>query len=227
MNGVEVSAKGELSGAPKVHKIVDVPEASLLNGMTGLPGSNDSVLIADVLAGVIYRVNARTSTYNIAINNTLTATDTLPIFGSAGANGLKIHNGELYLTNTGKRIFARLPIHPDGTPTGKNGTIISRPPAAISGFDDFALDAGTGEAFLVLSNANTVEEVNTRSGSGRIIAGNLNSTQIAEPTSAALGRGPTDKDVLYVVTGGGLLVPVNGNQTLGGQVVAVDLGKRY
>ena len=64
-----------------------------------------------------------------------------------------------------------------------------------------------------------------REGQERIVAGNVNSTAIAEPTSAQLGR----DGVLYVTTAGGLAVPVvvGGVPTrVGGQVVAVDLNGR-
>ena len=44
------------------------------------------------------------------------------------------------------------------------------------------------------------------------MAGNINSTEIAEPTDTAFGRTPSDRNVLYVVTGGGLRTPVNGYQ---------------
>ena len=62
----------------------------------------------------------------------------------------------------------------------------------------------------------------TRKGGQSVIAGNLNSTAIAEPTSAQLGR----NGVLYVTTAGGLAVPVvvGGEEVrVGGQLVAVDL----
>ena len=56
------------------------------------------------------------------------------------------------------------------------------------------------------------------------IAGDLNSTSIAQPTSAAFGRNG-DEGVLFVSTAGGLGIPVNGNEIVGGQIVAVRVGK--
>ena len=220
MGGIRISTKGELSGTPNSSKIADIPEAILPDGMTALPDSNGSVLISDIREGVIYRLDTRTATHEVVIINTLTNFGIDPYFGPAGVNGLKVHSRELFFTNTRKRLFARMPIHSDGTPAG-NASIISRTPSPTDEYDDFAL--GTqGEAFLVTGSGNSVEVV-TREGKGRIIAGNVNSTQIAEPTAAALGRGLTDKHVLYVVTGGGLVAPVNGNQKVGGQVVAISL----
>ena len=61
-------------------------------------------------------------------------------------------------------------------------------------------------------------------GGGRqgVVAGDLNSTEIAGPTAAGVGGAGGDADVLYVTTGGGLEAPVNGDEVMGGQVVAVD-----
>lgn len=63
----------------------------------------------------------------------------------------------------------------------------------------------------------------------RTIAGDVNSTEIAEPTSVALGRtrGDRERRRLYVTTAGALAVPVDGEEILGGQLVAVDMkGKK-
>jgi len=50
----------------------------------------------------------------------------------------------------------------------------------------------------------------------------MGSTEIAEPTSAQFGRTLRDRKTLYVTTAGGLGVPVNGTEVVGGQLVAVD-----
>lgn len=45
---------------------------------------------------------------------------------------------------------------------------------------------------------------------------------VAGGTTCQFGRGAGDKDVLYVVTTGGMSAPVNGELTEGGKVVAVN-----
>ena len=57
------------------------------------------------------------------------------------------------------------------------------------------------------------------------MAGDLNSTELAEPTSCAFGRGRGEEGKLFVTTGGGLAVPVNGDEIVGGQVVGVEVGR--
>ena len=89
-------------------------------------------------------------------------------------------------------------------------------------YDDFTFDI-FGNAFLATSQRNSIAEFNTRNGEQEIVAGNVNSTAIAEPTSAQLGV----DGVLYVTTAGGLAVPVvvGGEEVrVGGQLVAVELG---
>lgn len=91
--------------------------------------------------------------------------------------------------------------------------------------DDFALRGGS--AFLVTGSGNTIARVGLNGdGKQSIIAGALNSTVLAQPTAATFGRMERDRDVLYVVTAGGLATPVivDGEAVqVGAQVVAVDL----
>lgn len=76
--------------------------------------------------------------------------------------------------------------------------------------------------FLAANAANAITEVPADGGAQTVVAGNVNSTRIAEPTSAAFGRGPGDRDTLYVTTAGGLGI-VSADETVGGQLVAVSL----
>ena len=75
---------------------------------------------------------------------------------------------------------------------------------------------------LATGPGNSIEEVGRDGESQVIIAGIVNSTEIAEPTSAQFGRTAADREVLYVTTGGGLAAPVDGDEIVGGQLVAVD-----
>ena len=136
-----------------------------------------------------------------------------------GINGLRLFsNSTLYFTNSALAILATIPINADGTAAGPAQKFASAPKGTF--FDDFALDR-YGDAFLATGNGDSIEEVK-RDGSGQIIAGAVNTTEIAQPTSAQFGRTVRDRDVLYVTTAGGLAVPIDGDVVVGGQVVAVD-----
>jgi hypothetical protein len=140
-------------------------------------------------------------------------------------NGIHVRDSTLYFTNTGEAIFAKMPIHEDGTPAGDT-SIIARAPGDDY-YDDFTLRGDF--AYLVTGSGNSVEKVRLDGrGKQTIVAGSLNSTALAGPTAAAFGRTEWDSDVLYVVTSGGVAVPVDeGGQEVrvGAQVVAVDLSK--
>lgn len=140
-------------------------------------------------------------------------------------NGIHLRDGILYYANSGLETFGKVPIHYNGTVAG-DSTVISR---ALEGdyYDDFALDPEGEFAYLVTGSGNSVERVRL-DGNWRqkVLVGSFNSTLLAEPTAVVFGRTEWDRDVLYVVTAGGLATPViEGGEkvVVGGQIVAVDL----
>ncbi|KAI0475653.1 hypothetical protein GGR56DRAFT_666546 [Xylariaceae sp. FL0804] len=233
--------------AVTVGTIADLPTAAFLNGMCALPPADDddnntegspassssssstnNILVGDIKRGVVSRLDTTTGAVALVLNDSLTAARPDPIFGSSGVDGIRVHGGALYFANPLGRTFARVPIHPrDGTPAGRPEVIQRAPEQSELRFyyDDFAIRGG--DAYLVTGAGNSVERVGLRDGAhrGRVVAGGLNSTQFAEPTSAAFGRTERDRDILYVVTAGGLATPVDGNITVGAQVLAVDTSR--
>ena len=207
-----------------ISKIADVLGAKELDGMCNLPSPKvpQNILVGDLEEGVVRRVDTTTGEVKITLNDTITAATKDPIVGTSGVNGIHVHNGALYLTNTAKHIFASIPIRTDGAPTGQP-TIIqdSHKSELIFSFDDFAIV--DEDAYLVTGSGNAIERIGLDgTPKGRIVAGNLSSTQIAGPTSAAFGRTERDRHILYVVTSGAFAAPVDGNTTVGAQVLAID-----
>jgi hypothetical protein len=123
--------------------------------------------------------------------------------------------------------------HPGSTPVATPADehaaqVVARIQNATQEFDDFAL-AGD-DVFLVTGSGNSVERLSLTDSTSKgsvavVIAGSLNSTLLAEPTSCAFGRTAADRHILYVVTGGALAAPVDGSITIGAQVVAVDTSR--
>ena len=142
-----------------------------------------------------------------------------PLLPTLGINGLKLHGSTLYFTNSAEKLLAKIEINPDGIAAGK-AIVVARSPTGAT-FDDFALD-WRGDAFLATGPGNSIEEVGRDGEPQVIIAGIVNSMEIAKPTSAQFGRTAADREVLYVTTGGGLAAPVDGDEIVGGQLVAVD-----
>jgi hypothetical protein len=211
----------------QINELAALPEATFPNGLCNIPSSNTplNLLYGDIRKGVVNFVATTTGESNVAINDSFTNTALDPIFGRTGVNGIHIVDSTLYFTNSAKSIFASIPIHTNGTPAGAPHIIQHvRKPETVWSFDDFAIKGD--DAYLVTGAGNSIERIGLDGiPKGRIIAGNLNSTQFAEPTSAAFGRMERDADILYVVTGGGLAAPVDGNITVGAQILAVDTSR--
>lgn len=222
MKGVRISSKAgtaKVSGKPKVSLIAHVTSAQFLNGISLLSAADQTLLVGDVNGGVIWRLSIETGHYEVAINNTFTHLYASPPFSASGVDGVHVRDGRAYFTNFGNGTFNTVDIESDGTPVGPV-TTIARIKSPHDQYDDFTFDC-SGNAYLVTGGGNTIEMVSADGEQQYIIAGDLNSTAIAEPTACAFGRGVQDQNILYVVTAGGLQVPVSGTTRIGGQLVAV------
>ncbi|KAL6812615.1 hypothetical protein V8C40DRAFT_270382 [Trichoderma camerunense] len=222
LNGVRISTKNEestLSSTPKVAKIADIPPAQILDGLSVLSQKQQTLLIGDLSAGVIYRLDIGSGDVATVLNDTFTAAVPIPHFAPSGVDGLHVRNGELFFSNVGQQKLFKVPIDEDGTPSGPV-TVVASALSTLDGYDDFTFDCA-GNIFVTTGGGNSIEMISADGSQQVIIAGDVNSTAIAEPTSCVFGRGLHDKNVLYVVTAGGLGLPVNGDTIIGGQLVAV------
>jgi hypothetical protein len=197
-----------------VTEIASIPDASFLNGLTLLSPSSPYLLIADAGLGVVWRLNYRTAKYDVALDDALMK----PASGDIvlGVNGLHTRNGYLYFTNNFQYLFARVPISPSGTATGPYEVL------AYNGLgDDFAFD-NDGNAYIAQDPGDALERV-TPEGIVTVLAGNTNSTILEGDTAAAFGRTEWDRDILYVVTNGGISGPVAETNIVGGKVLRVNV----
>ncbi|KAL7812680.1 hypothetical protein V8C44DRAFT_328966 [Trichoderma aethiopicum] len=227
LRGVDVSSRHGQAGLtlpPVVKKIAHVKPADFLNGISVLSEKDQTLLVGDVNGGVIWRLDIKTGHYEVVINNTYTQLYPATPFSASGVDGVHVRDGFVYFTNFGNGTFNKMPIHSDGTPAGPV-TTIARNEGLFHEYDDFTFDCD-GNAFVVTGGANTIEMISADGKRQVVIAGSLNQTAIAEPTSCAFGRGLHDKNILYVVTAGGMETPVNGNIVIGGQLVAVNTTSR-
>ncbi|MCJ1451608.1 hypothetical protein MMC28_001948 [Mycoblastus sanguinarius] len=204
------------SDVPDVSLAATVPDAEFLNGLTTL--NPTTVLAADSQKGVIWAIDTVTGASRIAIDDPLFKYT--PAIPNLGVNGLKLRGSTLYFTNSAQALLAKVEINADGTAASQPTVIAYSAPGTA--YDDFALD-WRGDAFLTTGAGNSVELVSSGGELQVVVAGNVNSTEIAEPTAAQFGkRGEEVGAVLYVTTGGGLAIPVDGDEIVGGQLVAVD-----
>ncbi|KAI4148637.1 MAG: hypothetical protein LQ340_005013 [Diploschistes diacapsis] len=153
--------------------------------------NDDTVLVGDLRTGTVYGFNVIRDAYYVASTDHLLAPAPNPTFGPVGVNGLHVRQNFLYFANSGQNGFGRFPIEANVTQAG-NSSVIARPLETYQGYDDFTYDK-EGNFYLVTGTGNSVMEV-THGGQRRIIAGSVNSTYIAQGTSASMGRGPAGKN---------------------------------
>ncbi|PSR79285.1 hypothetical protein BD289DRAFT_442676 [Coniella lustricola] len=225
LGGVNITSNDTMaSKPPRVTKIADVPEATFLNGLSFFvtAGGQELLVIGDVKAGTIYSMDPDTGSYAVLINNTYTAPGSLYAFGTAGTDGVQVRDGILYFDNAGQGTLVTVTLDADTGEAGDDFEVIAQTTTTTVQWDDFTFDC-KGNILIATGGANTIDEVDAQ-GKIQTIAGNLNSTTIAEPTSAKFGRREDDADTLYATTGGGVATPVDGDIVVGGQVLAIKTG---
>ncbi|KAF2163090.1 hypothetical protein M409DRAFT_26536 [Zasmidium cellare ATCC 36951] len=206
-------------------------EVRSLNGLTKF---NDTLLLAaDSVLGAIWAIDVPSGEYyKLVEDDLLAAPDPESPGFKEGINGVRFSphkfgkGGVAYFTNSQKYLFGKIELdgnaHVLGPAEWIANSIAER--GVKAKLDDFALDAH-GNAWIATEAGNSVQLVTTRQGQVKVVAGDVNSTEIGEPTSTAFGRTERDRGVLYVATSGGLAFPVwkdGREERVGAQVVALD-----
>ncbi|KAI1362853.1 hypothetical protein F5Y08DRAFT_311050 [Xylaria arbuscula] len=172
------------AAAPTVTAVAKLPSAALINGVAALPAHPEVVLITDSIQYCIWRVDTTTGAVDKVITDSALsapANATLPL----GANGLKIYGGHAYFTNTGAKIFARVPITEEGDQDG-DVEILATSPSDTAFYDDFAID-GEGVAYLTQSPGAVVKVV--PGGAAEFVIGADGDDTLTGPTSITLPKG--------------------------------------
>jgi hypothetical protein len=208
------SLDNSLASGLQIKKIVDIPEAVLLNGMETFsgPASEPFALVADSGLGVVWKVDPKTGKYStfVAVQEMKPPAEGMPI----GINGIKIRDGYLYWSNSGLQLFCRIAIGEDGA---KGETEVVKKDVFT---DDFVFD-DKGNAWLAQNVFNTIG-VLMMDGNVVTAAGKADQLTVAGPTACRFGRGPEDQHMLYVATTGGIGAPINGTEFEGAKVISVD-----
>lgn len=209
---------GEREENVAVEKVVDFPNALLVNGMATLR-KEKIVLVPDSYKGAIFVVDVQ--------KKVVTHTIDLPQFhgptGKVGINGIKIHRGYLYFTVSVPAALYRVRFDEKRAIVEEGAEV-----AKIAGdpvfMDDFAIDdkdrvwiATNAGNVVVVVDGDKVGQIN-----GTVVAGKKGALDVGGSTAIAFERGK-NKDRLYVVTSGGLGGGLDsGVAPEGGKVVALD-----
>ncbi|KAI1165435.1 hypothetical protein F5B18DRAFT_169785 [Nemania serpens] len=222
----EIRFKDPNSDRFSLRKAADLPAAGLLNGIATLPQDPTIALLGDSFKGQVLRLDVVAGTHEVILDLpelSAAADSALPV----GVNGLQIHKGHLYWSNTATVAFYRIAIDQNGYP--RNGARVETLAviAGISGLDDFTFDKRgniwglapiDNQAFVVYKGLDPRCEYRAV----QFVAGALNSHEIPGPTAYAWGTGD-DSHLLYVTTSGGVVAPANGTYHVEpAKVAAID-----
>jgi hypothetical protein len=212
---------------PQTTKIMNLPKASFLNGLDTLSSSEGTLLVADSGLGLIWKVNIFTRTYDVFIDvpeMKIPANSTLQL----GVNGIQIFQNYFYFTSMTQELFCRISLN--STHNTSHGAVETLATGIFG--DDFTIDR-FGNAWitqdpkdlltLVIGEGSRKGEVYTIAGRKGIQVTQVGVPYLAGPTKSAFGILETDKDVLYVVTNGGIANPADG--VVGGEILAFDTAR--
>lgn len=238
----------------KIQLTANLPEVQTPDGLATL--NDHIVLLTDSGKGTIVSIDTRTGAHGIVISDPLlqpnanfpAGVNGLKIFHHGPPNhhqpGKKADgraSATLYFTNSAQDIFASIEIDPETGSALTSPRIISHGLTSVPShssnstnnsshtefYDDFTLTPDGQTAYLGTQAGNSIVKVDISTGKQSIVAGDVNSTEIAEPAAVAFGRkSGKETGVLYVTTAGGLGFPIidaDGKEVVvGGQIVAVD-----
>ncbi|KAK3401744.1 hypothetical protein B0T20DRAFT_450711 [Sordaria brevicollis] len=217
------------SKKPEIKQITRLSKAVLPNGLASVPENPDVVLIADSFAGLVWRLDIRTGSYDVAVQVPEMAA---PANGSGvvGVNGVKVHGGYLYWTNSATVSIYRVRLDRKGyryhyhyrSTTAAEVELVADLSLEAPFLDDFAVRED-GVIFVATNSGNKLFAVDTDPKKKVVLVGGAETElTFAGGTAAAFGR---DNKMLYVTTCGGLRTPINGTVVEGGKVVGVDTGE--
>lgn len=142
-----------LDAGGAVTKSVAAPEARFLNGLVVL--SARRVLVADSVRGAIWSFDPTTGALAIWLEDPALAVDPAVQPFRPAANGLKLHGGMLYVSNSSRGAIYRIALTTDGRPASAPQLLTQPGPV-----DDFAIDrdgtiyaATHGETLLKITPA--------------------------------------------------------------------------
>jgi hypothetical protein len=169
-------------GTPR--QVVAIAGASALNGLAYDPGQQ-ALYATDSSLGAVWKISLGRDIAEIWAQGTQLQPTTAT---GKGANGVKVQDGAVWVSNTTLGTLLRIPIEPDGTA----GTT-SVAAQGVTGIDDFAF-APDGEVVAAQNALSEASIVNVRTGAHILVL--TAADGLSNPTSVAI-RGNT----VYITSG--------------------------
>ncbi|MFI9252351.1 hypothetical protein [Streptomyces sp. NPDC053069] len=169
---------GPDGGAPR--QIAQLPATALPNGLA-LDERHGVLYAADSAQGIVWRVPQAGGTPTVWAQDT--ALTPVPVTGAGfGANGVKIHGGAVWVSNSDRGTLLRIPVRPNGCA----GTVETRA-TGLDHIDDFTFTTPYGDTVLAaLIGDDEVVEVHP---DGTRTAALTQADGLANPTSVAVHDG--------------------------------------
>ena len=200
-------------GSAPVTKVASFPDGDFLNGMVVLNKAAGLILVADSVAGLVWKVNVHTGQVSKAVEDPAMKPDPKnAIF--LGINGIKLRGPSLIFDNYDLGTLNSVPIKLDGTAAGPVKTFAT----GLTGADDFQYDV-RGDVFLAQNiPANELGFVKNGADTGTVLA------PVRGATAVQFGRTGADRTTLYLTSDAGVVEVDGKNVTIGGRVLKVEVG---
>lgn len=191
--------------------LLTLPDAIFLNGIT--PLSDHQYLTADSYRGAIWLIDVTQPSASIWLEHPLLARSNSenPI---PAANGIKRFCRTVYVSNTEQMLLLRISLGIGDSP-GEPEVFVEK-----TNIDDFAFDV-EGNLYGATHIYNSVVRVGT-DGMTTIIA--QAEQGVIGSTSVAFGQSEGDRTAIYVVTNGGMFLPLPSG-VFPANVVRLEVGK--
>jgi hypothetical protein len=163
-------------------QVVALPEVKVINGLA-LDRGEDALYATDSTSGTVWKVSLKSGTASVWAQGVELEPSKSPGFG---ANGIKVHHGAVWVSNTDHGTLLRIPIDAHGA-AGAVTTVAQ----GLTAIDDFAFTGDT-----VVAAQNYVSEVSLVHPDGTHQTVLTSTDGLSNPTSIAV-RGST----VYVASG--------------------------
>ncbi|MFB7508927.1 hypothetical protein [Streptomyces broussonetiae] len=169
-----------LAPGEEPEQIAQLPKDGYPNGLA-LDERAGMLYAADSVLGTVWRVPLQGGPATAWARETALEPLTTASASGVGANGIKVHRGAVWVSNTDRGTLLRIPIGPDGS-AGRTET----PARGLTGIDDFAFTGSGRTVVAALNKPNQVVLVR-RDGSPTVALDRRDG--LSNPTSVAvLGR---------------------------------------
>jgi hypothetical protein len=205
-------------GAPIITERAYIPGAGLLAAVIPVPNDSNAVLVSDSTLGRVYRVDLATGEYEtILADATMDPPGWAPI--PFGIGCLQYHKGYLYYVNTFRALLHRIKMTDNGylVPGAKIELVLELQSIYL---DTFFI--GSDDTIWMATDADNRLLAATPDGSITVVAGAPDQLTVAGVVTGAFGTLSGDESTFYIVTNGGMTVPINGTTIEGGKLAAVN-----